>query len=682
VTGQLESRLGLFRGAVGVVMLAACANQEMPLSSVVGPAHAPVAAAPAVFAVPNFVPRLARQTSETWSASVGTQASGTLRGVHAEGWHQRVFDPITGTVYADVVIPDATASVDPSFRVLCVSQREMRVDAPTDLGAYDLWTQRWLWRARAAAGDKLGLTTSVLATPDRCVYGYYNGKVEARSLANGAHLNSINIPFIAFHGGMVARWTNDRSIVVVTEQAKTEKGLSGIDTYVYDGRTFALRLSFWARCVEVGTGIGALVHDGIENEARRAQIARDLPELRSSCREPAPIIAQAERFFTQLPPIWIPVSESTVAFHGEGGLYLWDHGHERAPFRIAAASPLARYRDINNLSRPQELVVPPDGPPDPSSDRSPSAFSGASWVGAIRDDGRLARFSTGDGAPLPDVPLPGPLPVTAGDAQWQVIAGARDRLIAARHIGGRRTIFVGDTNGNWRASAARAQIFIWQSAEHLDAERAWLLGDPVYGVQRLDEITGKVTAAFNPTPGSWARNERPVLSPDRSQVVLVTSNSPGDDGAGIRFLDSRTLRVLRRLPYVERAVVETWGAEGLVLFDHRGLVATATWQTMDPVTGALRPLARGDLRFAWQQACRGTTHIDRDYDGGALVSGPRGTPEHRITIVAGEGAIEYPDGHVSCTGAACATHKCVVGPRDARPASDPACARLFRRGGG
>jgi hypothetical protein len=302
-------------------------------------------------------------------------------------------------------------------------------------------------------------------------------------------------------------------------------------------------------------------------------------------------------------------------------------------------------------------------------------------VGAIREDGKLVRFGARDGAPLPEVALPGPSPLSPQDAYWQVVAGARDRLLAIRSVGGRRTVFVGDTSGVWQSSRARAHIVIWQSVEQLDPDHAWLLTDGFYGVQRLDEATGKVTAAFAPAPDSWRRTAPALRSPDGREIFLATSKSSGDDLGGLRFLDAQTLRVLRRLPYPEgMGRPEGWGPAGIVVFQPIGAITDSYWSTMNPATGTLHPLARGDVRYDWEPARRGDLHVDRAVDGGALVSGPRGTPERWMSIVGGGGVIEYPDGRVFCTGAACDVYRCVVGPRDARPATDSACAHLLRRG--
>jgi hypothetical protein len=612
----------------------------------------------------GFAPRLLRPHQPAGPVP-GTQASGTLRVVDSDHWHERVLDPATGVVYADAVIPDGgLASIDPSFRTLCVEQREERPGAPTYVGAFDLAANRWLWREILIPGEAPDLEPFVLATPELCAFshGAAPGIVDLRRLYDGARVTGPNVPYIINRGGVTARWSDDRSTLVLTEPGTTSRGVAGISVDVRDGRTLARRSDLWARCVAVGAQVRIRVHEEIENEVRRAQIAREIPDLLGDCAVEPPVPDPVHRH-PILPAPWAPLSPSVVAFHGDTGLFIWNHGHEQTPRRLDPA-PLTRFTDVDGSERGEEMTLPPD----------------AEWVGVIRGNGVLARWRTADGAALADIPLPGPLPVTARDAYWQVFAGARDRMLAIRHVRGRRVVFVGDTAGNWRESPVRAFAAVWQWAQHQDTGRAWLVGDGYYGVSLLDESTGKVLAMHEVRPHTWWRGLSPAVSPDGRQVFFETTPTKTDDVGALTVLDASSLRVIRRLPPVEGfRQVEEWRSDGIVIYGGLG-VGQGVWFLTDPVAGTTRPLARGDVRYMWQPTRRGDTHVDRTVDGGAFVGGPRGTPEHRLSILDDGGAvIEYPDGTVFCAGSGCAVHRCVVGFRDARPATDPACAHLLRR---
>jgi hypothetical protein len=622
----------------------------------------PPPARPGAAAAGTFTPRLVRQIEMNPRFGSATQVTGATRSVHVDQRRARVFDPATGTVYADARIDDAfVGSVDPSLRILCVAQRESSRDATTSIGAYDLETNRWLWR-ELLYKPPTPFMSGALATPELCAFSVdlHGGTVEMRRLRDGARVASAPVPFFRGGGPTTARWTDDRSLVLLTRPAQMSRDVLSIEVDVRDGRTLAQRATLFARCVDVGATARVALDEEVESPARREWLATQVPELLGACPG-RPATASEHRTFSRPSP-WAPLSNSVVAYHGEEGLFLWDFGHERAPVRIAGAPALARFMDVDGESRAEEMTVPPD----------------ASWVGVIRDEAALVRYAVADGRPLPEVPLPGPLPVTARDAYWQVMAGARDRLLAIRHIGSARIVYVGDTSGSWRRSAAHAFLLTWQTARHFDAERRWLLGDDYYGLQLLDEQSGQVLAAHDLLPHSWRRSEGWALSPDGREIFLATSASSSDDVGALAFLDARTLRLLRRFPPSDDLRVEDWRPEGIVVSKSFGENSDVVWSVIDPLTGARRRLALGDVRSCWESARRGDLHVDRAFPTGAFVSGPRGTRETWLSIVDGGAAIAHPDGHAFCAGRGCALLRCVAGPRDARPATDPACAGLLR----
>jgi hypothetical protein len=111
---------------------------------------------------------------------------------------------------------------------------------------------------------------------------------------------------------------------------------------------------------------------------------------------------------------------------------------------------------------------------------------------------------------------------------------------------------------------------------------------------------------------------------------------------------SRSRRFVPCRPTDPSAGAEEWTSAGIVT--RRDDLGCAIWSLFDPVTGTAREFGAG---------------------------GPRGTPERWLSITpGGAAAIEPGDGRVFCLGAGCDLYRCVVGPRDARPFNDPACAHL------
>lgn len=658
---------------VGAVLLAAGACAATPPG---GPAQGAWAApekrpaAPSPVVAAPYPPRLVRQPFSGGLEGPGTQADGVLRRVRHTGWHEWVEDPERGTVFAEERFEDpGDASIDPSFRVLCVEQREFRAYAPTFVGAFNLATRRWLWRRPMFPENVRGSVVRVLAAPAFCAFQARTvqpdrserDSIELRALADGARIEAGSPPPFNVTNEAVARWTDDRSTVVLTQSTRTEGNVPGILVDVRDGRTLARRAQLWARCVEVGAGLSLTVHEGIENEQERARIQRLLPGTFGGCTPRPDPPARPRRGRVMAEP-WIALSDTVVAVHRDDGLFLWDHARPQPPYRVARAPGLVRFDDVNGYARGLEPVVPPD----------------ASWIGVVATDGTLLRFSTATGAPLAPVAPAGPLPVTARDASWQVFAGASDRLIALRNIDRRRAVFVGTTQGLWKRSPASLPGAHWQDVEYLDGEHEWLVGDGVHGVQRIDEASGRITARFDISPHTFVRAGRPIRSPDGREIFVEVADSDGDDHGGLNFLDARSLRRVRRFPYVDGIHdAEAWGPDGIVLVMGGD---TPDWARLDPRTGAIRRFARGELRERWRPSRRGAMHVDRTSDGGALIGGTRGTPERRMTMVPdGGAAIAYPDGHVWCHGAGCDVYRCVISPVEARPARDSACAHL--RGG-
>lgn len=288
------------------------------------------------------------------------------------------------------------------------------------------------------------------------------------------------------------------------------------------------------------------------------------------------------------------------------------------------------------------------------------------------------RFSATDGAPLSEVALPRLNPsevLSVEDAQWQVFAGARDRLLAIRGVNGHRKVFVGDVSGHWTRARCRVFPMIVQAAEHEDATGTWLVSDPHYGISRVDEATGLVTASFLPTD-TWSRVTTAIRSPDGTELFVGVAASESDDVGGLYFLDAATLAVVRRFPVgLLTAAVEDveWTREGVVLALHAGFVVETVWGRIDPLTGAGEVIAHGPMAIDWAPTRRGATHLLHAFDGGVFLSRDH-RDFRRLELVEGGAVIDEADGRTWCEGAGCELYRCVVGAREVRPATDAACA--------
>lgn len=653
------------------VELASRLRELAVLAALAGCATAPVTKLPAA-PEPAFAPRLVRQL-RTDGLPTGTDASGQHWEAVAGGSMLQVRERGDGPVLLDAVLPDVRlASVSPERDFVCATLRTPRANAPTEVGVYDLGRQRWRWKETVIAPGVQGSVPWVLATPYTCAFVHrdHRDSVEVRAALDGRAVSSgiVEAPFTT--APQTARWTDDRLLVAMTSEEDTKVGPATL-VELRDGQTLQRVVVAWARCVDVGTGVRVGLHEDLENAKRRAALERTHPEILAPClTPPSPPPSPTPRLPTprlprpptrSLPTSWLPLGPGVLAAHQESGLYVWDFGHLKAPQRVAGVPGPVRYRDVNGDGHPFEPTAPLDG----------------SWVGVIRADGTLGRFSAATLAPLPEVSLPG---VGAGvlaqpaRTQWQVFAGARGKLLAVGTGSHGRVAFVGDVSGHWQQSPAQAETYLFQVAQHLDTAHAWLLLCPVRGLVRLDEETGAVTAAFTPPP-TWSRFSAPLVSPDSTQVFVSVSSGAEK---GLYVLDAASLRQLSRAPLEAMSVSPlAWSAAGVWLEVDPGLSDSRLLARFDPSTGSLSSVTSSGPPRELQRRWPTEVSLARADDGGGLTSSSAGAPDTWLGLVENGALLQRPDGRAWCAGAGCAQLACVVGPGDVRGATAPACASLL-----
>lgn len=609
---------------------------------------------------PTFVPRLVRQQDvpEPFGGQI-TRAEGHARLVHTDAEGLTISDPDGQIVWLRERIADvAWAALDPTRTTVCMTRIE---EEATHLAAFDVRTRAFVWeRTLLPAGSPRHVLWG-LATEEACAVVVREGtedRVLVHALEDGA---PIEVDVSSFTTGLGSEVFFDAATPVFAIAFPMG---DGVQLDLRDAHTVGRIGILYASCIELDAQ-GRMRFDldeRVESPERIAYLEGAYANYLGACTR-AP---RSEGGLSFGDP-WALLDGEAVAFHSDTGLYVFDPASGAGPRRIEGAPSPVHYRDVNGTMRTPELVVPPD----------------ATWVGVIRDDGVVSRFSVEDGSPLSEVPLPGPA-TDADDAEWQVFVGARGRWLVSRHVRDHRTIFVGDETGRFTRSRARALRSLYQFAEHEDARGTWLLTDTHYGVSRIDEATGNVVASFLPPP-TWSRMSRAVVSPDGTEI-LVGIQGTSEEPTVLAFLDPETLAIAREVapaPILRWTSDIEWREDGIVMQAAGAFSGNGWWVRVDPATGADTFLARGPARLLAHHGTRAGAHLDRSNVGGALFSRRHGELERWLRIVDdGEGvvgaAVLEPDGTGFCIAEGCAALRCITGVDEAADARDPACGALLR----
>jgi hypothetical protein len=607
---------------------------------------------PSVQAAPRWAPRIVRQDrSHTYVISDVEVAGVGRRVVRTGSGYVEVVDPATGLVWDAERIPRLVAiEIDPTLEQLCVVSGEA---ATPTIGVFDLASRTWLWSHAIGAS---GLAVRTIATSELCV-------AELRTDADRLFAfdrrtgepRAIDASPIELTGDGPRRvlWSHD-----LLRRYDEVLGSSGTTTGWYvELRTGALAgpQPFWASCIELTNEGERIGLSPVESAERRAGLMPLIAAEWIECAVPV-----RERSPSQPLPLaapWIPLADGRVVHHGPDGLYLFDWAAHRSPQRLSTEPPLS-YVDVNQAQRWIEPVV------------------GDTWIGRVDGAGALERYDATSGGVLGALALP-PGSTDAATARWQVFAGAGERLFVIRDTDHQRHAWFTGDEGYVRTGA---HVFgeIWQHA--VWGGVGWRLEDSHLGIHWLDDH-GAVRASFAP-PEADSRISRAAPSPDGTRLAVVVGSWPTDHAEGVYVLDARDLAVLAhhegdRSLYVDRDAI-AWDARGIVIASgFGGPSAEPVWVVVDPESGSRTTLGVGSLRASWRYHRAGETHVWPTIDEDALVAGTAIDAERAVvSIVDGAGAVETPDGHVWCEGAACTRYRCIVDERTSAPIDDARCADL------